>query len=170
VIGPALVRDMERGDAAVVLRLAGDFSREVGLAPPDMAPSDFARAALADPPLFRVFVAEPGAGGAPLGYLLLSFGFELRSGAMGGRMEDLYVAPRGRGKGLGRGLMAAATRLVAARGGRWLEWRAAADDDAALAFYRRIGARPAVGRTLYLGPEKAVGLARGLDPDKVTLR
>ncbi|MEM6491881.1 MAG: GNAT family N-acetyltransferase [Pseudomonadota bacterium] len=170
MIGPALVRDMERGDAAAVLRLAADFSQETGLSPPEITPTDFARAAMAEPPLFQVFVAEPPDGGAPVGYLLLTFAFELRSGAKGGRMEDLYVAPRHRRRGVGRGLMAAATRAISADGGRWLEWRAAADDDAALAFYGRIGAKPAAGRTLYLGPESVASLARRIDRDRISLR
>lgn len=163
-----VVREMERGDAAAVLRLATAFSEESGVAAPTLAPADLAREALRAPPLFTVLVAEPHAGGAPVGYLLLTYAFELHSGAPGGRMEDLYVAPRVRQRGVGRGLMAAATRRVLAIGGRWLEWRAA-DGPAAMAFYRSVGARQAQGRVLYLGPAETQGLARTLDPARVSI-
>lgn len=164
-----LIREMERGDAAAVLRLAASFSQETGVAAPEIAPTDFARMALAEPPLFLVFVAEPNAGGAPVGYLMLTFAFELRSGAPGGRMEDLYVAPAQRRKGVGRGLMAAAGKAITARGGRWMEWRASGDDAKTMAFYHAVGARAAAGRVLYLGPGETRGLARSIDPDRVAL-
>ena len=160
---------MDRGDAAAVLRLAAAFSQENGVAAPDISPTDFWRQSDRDPPLFVVFVAEPQQGGAPVGYILVTFAFELRSAAMGGRMEDLYVTPRARRSGVGRGLMAAATRLIAQRGGRWLEWRAAAKDGDALMFYRRVGARAAAGRVLYLGPAETHGLVRSVDKSRIAL-
>lgn len=165
-----LIREMARGDAAAVLRLAAAFSQESGVSAPAIAPTEFARMALADAPLFEVFVAEPHAGGAPVGYLLLTFAFELRSGAPGGRMEDLYVAPAQRRKGVGRGLVAAAGQAITARGGRWMEWRVAGEDANAMAFYTTIGARAAAGRVFYLGPGETRGLARAVDPHKVDLR
>ncbi len=57
-------------------------------------------------------------------------------------LEDLYVAPAMRGFGLGRLLLGAAAREALARNCCALDWLVLDWNQAALAFYRRAGAKP----------------------------
>jgi GNAT superfamily N-acetyltransferase len=55
-------------------------------------------------------------------------------------LEDLYVHPRFRASGVGRGLLTELARLTVERGGARLEWHRAAWNEPALRFYAGIGA------------------------------
>ncbi len=55
-------------------------------------------------------------------------------------LEDLYVRPAHRGKGIGRALLAAVAQVAAARGCGRLEWSVLDWNAPALAFYRGMGA------------------------------
>jgi ribosomal protein S18 acetylase RimI-like enzyme len=65
-----------------------------------------------------------------------------RRGAGVARLYSLAVAPRARGRGVGRGLLDAALGLAAAAGGERLGLEVRADNRTALALYREAGFRP----------------------------
>jgi GNAT superfamily N-acetyltransferase len=90
-------------------------------------------------PAFLGFIAESA--GAPVGYLIASWVFEVEHGEPMLYVSDLYVAPALRGGGLGRALMAAAGRLALEAGRRHLVWAVLKQNEAAFAFYRRLGAK-----------------------------
>ena len=81
-------------------------------------------------------------------------------GAKGVYLQDLYVVPEARGRGIGRALMAAVARACQADGGCYLFWNALERNHAGRAFYRRIGAREEPVVTLSLQPDALRRLAR----------
>src|SRR3954465_1441307 len=93
---------------------------------------------LSDPSLGRVFVLEAD-GGAPAGYLVLTFGFSLEFGGRNALLDELYVAPAHRGQGLGPQALAAADELCRELGIRAIHLVVERYKDAAQALYRRVG-------------------------------
>ena len=55
-------------------------------------------------------------------------------------MNDLYVAPEGRGSGAAEAMIEACRRECAAHGARKLTWQTAPDNERAQRVYDRIGA------------------------------
>jgi ribosomal protein S18 acetylase RimI-like enzyme len=55
-------------------------------------------------------------------------------------MNDLYVAPGVRGRGVGRSLIQACAREARAHGADRLGWQTAPDNDQAQALYESVGA------------------------------
>ncbi|MEO6501635.1 MAG: GNAT family N-acetyltransferase [Jatrophihabitantaceae bacterium] len=76
-------------------------------------------------------------------WLLDSFSGE---GCEGIFLKDLYVRPDHRGRGLGRGLLAALAAESCQRGFARLEWSVAEWNMPAIGFYRSLGAPPRGGR------------------------
>jgi GNAT superfamily N-acetyltransferase len=64
-------------------------------------------------------------------------------------LEDIFVFPRWRGRGLGRRLFQAVARLAAERGCGRFEWAVLDWNEPAIRFYERAGARRHQGWTIY---------------------
>ncbi|MDR3161491.1 MAG: GNAT family N-acetyltransferase, partial [Spirochaetaceae bacterium] len=87
--------------------------------------------------------------GQPAGFALYFYTFSTFLGKPGIYIEDLFVKPELRGKGLGKLLLSAiARRAVEERCGR-LEWACLNWNEPSIAFYRRCGARPLDEWTTY---------------------
>jgi GNAT superfamily N-acetyltransferase len=93
---------------------------------------------------FRRFVApsEDGrllaardAGGVILGYACLYWHFSSLQAVETVLMNDLYVAPEARGRGIGRALIEASAAVARERGAAWLEWATAPDNHTAQRLY-----------------------------------
>ncbi len=79
-------------------------------------------------------------------------------------LEDLYVAPRFRGSGAGRALLAELARLTVERGGARLEWHRASWNEPALRFYEGLGAELLPDDRLHrLSGAALQELARGME-------
>ena len=63
-------------------------------------------------------------------------------GRRGLYLEDLYVRPAARGRGYGRGLLAALARIAVARGCGRMEWAVLDWNELAMKSYQRAGAKP----------------------------
>lgn len=79
--------------------------------------------------------------GQVVGYAIYFFTFSSFVGRPGIWLEDLYVRPQFRQRGLGRGLIEAVARIGAARNCGRFEWTALNWNQRALEFYRDLGAR-----------------------------
>jgi len=66
-------------------------------------------------------------------------------------LEDLFVEPKERGRGTGRALLAGVARIALERGCRALDWLVLDWNRTSIAFYERLGARPADGGWLEYG-------------------
>ena len=96
----------------------------------------------AHPALFG-HVAEVGGAGAErtvVGCALWFLNFSTWRGVHGIYLEDLYVRPDQRGRGLGRALLAALAQVCVRRGYGRLEWSVLDWNEPSIAFYRALGA------------------------------
>jgi GNAT superfamily N-acetyltransferase len=106
---------------------------------------------------FRVLLAEDA--GRTLGYALFYPSYDSEHAARGLYLQDLFVVPEARRRGVGRALMAAVARACQADGGCYLFWNALESNRAARTFYRRIGGREEPVVTLSLQPDALRRLA-----------
>lgn len=64
-------------------------------------------------------------------------------------LEDLYVQPAFRGKGIGKGLLTAVAKQAVTRNCGRMEWSVLDWNQPAIDFYESLGARPMSGWTVY---------------------
>ena len=99
--------------------------------------------------------------GQAVGFALFFHNFSTFLGRPGIYLEDLFVMPEHRSKGIGRLLLASLARLAVERGCGRLEWAVLDWNREAIRFYERLGARPNSDWTIYrLTGEALSGLAR----------
>ncbi len=80
-------------------------------------------------------------GAKPIGVALFFHNFSTFRGAPGLYLEDLFVEPEWRGRGVGRKLLAHLAAVAVERHCHRLEWSVLDWNDSAIAFYRQAGAR-----------------------------
>jgi GNAT superfamily N-acetyltransferase len=73
--------------------------------------------------------------GAILGYACLYWHFSSLQATETVLMNDLFVAPAARGRGVGRALIEASAAVARERGAAWLEWATAPDNHTAQRLY-----------------------------------
>jgi GNAT superfamily N-acetyltransferase len=132
------IRPARPDDAEAVVAMTHALNEHDKRTPVLMDAATFRRDGFAEPPAFRVFVAEDEAG-ALIGYTLWYPEYDALGARRGAFMEDLWVDPSARGSGLARRLMAAIARENASAGGRYLAWMAKKDNAVANAFYAKVG-------------------------------
>jgi GNAT superfamily N-acetyltransferase len=87
--------------------------------------------------------------GEPVGFALFFHNFSTFLGLPGVYLEDLFVIPEQRGRGIGRALLKELARLAVERGCGRLEWSVLDWNSDAISFYERLGARPNSEWTVY---------------------
>jgi GNAT superfamily N-acetyltransferase len=78
----------------------------------------------------------------PVGFALFFHNFSTFHGKPGIYLEDLFVRPHARGRGIGKRLLAWLARAARERGCARLEWGVLDWNAPAIAFYRSLGAIP----------------------------
>ena len=76
------------------------------------------------------------------GFALFFHNFSTFLGRPGLYLEDLFVRPEARGKGIGRELLEYLANLTMTRGWARLEWRVLDWNEPSIAFYKKLGAEP----------------------------
>jgi GNAT superfamily N-acetyltransferase len=87
--------------------------------------------------------------GASAGFALFFHNFSTFLGRPGIYLEDLYVKPKFRGRGIGRALLTHLARLAKERGCGRLEWAVLDWNEPAIKLYKSIGAVPMDEWTVY---------------------
>jgi GNAT superfamily N-acetyltransferase len=87
--------------------------------------------------------------GEPAGFALFFHNFSTFLGRRGLYLEDLFVRPAFRGRGVGRALLARLAALARARGCGRFEWSVLDWNEPAIGFYRALGAVPMEHWTVY---------------------
>jgi GNAT superfamily N-acetyltransferase len=143
-----LIRPAEPGDEDQLLALIqalAEYEREpdaVRTTPSDLAVALFPAQG---EPLAHAFVAEwqePDADPAVFGLAIWFVTFSTWTGRHGIWLEDLFVAPSGRGCGAGKALLAELAAECHRRGYARLDWAVLDWNAPAQDFYRSLGARP----------------------------
>ncbi|MFY0680107.1 MAG: GNAT family N-acetyltransferase [Thalassovita sp.] len=75
---------------------------------------------------------------APIGYTVISFGWSLELGGMDGFVDEIYVRPGVRGRGIGSEVLTALPKALAGAGLKALHLEVKRDDDDTQRFYRRL--------------------------------
>ena len=124
-------------DIPQLVELMTDFYAEAGYPlPADAATRTFA-GLLADPRLGRVWMME--ADGEPAGYVVLTVSFSMEYGGLRGFVDDLFVRPGFRGRGLAAAALAELRRTAEEMGVRALLVEVGPQNDIARRVYQRIG-------------------------------
>lgn len=100
----------------------------------------------AQPLVEAIFAYE---GSEPVGLAVFYYTYSTFASSRGLYLEDLYVKPEARGKGVARELLAYLSRLGMEQGCSRMDWAVLDWNELAKGFYRRIGARPIEGWTVY---------------------
>lgn len=101
---------------------------------------------LGEPRLGAIWVAEES--GRLIGYVVAVSMLSLEHGGVMAEIDELFVLPEARSRGVGAQLLTAAEAGLAARGCVRLQLQLAADNAAARAFYQRHGYLARDGRRL----------------------
>ncbi len=128
----------DAGTIAALVRELADYEKLLHEA--RATDEDFRRELTAENPVIRVLIAEWS--GEPVGFALYFFNFSTFVGRAGLYLEDLFVRPALRGKGVGRALLRALARIARERNCGRMEWAVLDWNEPALKFYRTLDARP----------------------------
>jgi GNAT superfamily N-acetyltransferase len=112
----------------------------------EVAPSDedllvMSRALIADPVREGMQLLARDESGRPIGFATIYWTWSTTRAARIGVMNDLFVAPGGRGTGAADALIAACRERCRSHGAAVLAWRTALDNHRAQAVYDRVGGR-----------------------------
>jgi GNAT superfamily N-acetyltransferase len=133
------IRPAAPDDAPLVLALIKELADYERLAHEVDATEDDIRAALSgENP--RVFAELAAWDGEPAGFALWFYNFSTFRGRHGIYLEDLFVRPAMRGRGIGRALLSRLARRCVAEGLPRLEWWVLDWNEPAIRFYRSLGA------------------------------
>jgi GNAT superfamily N-acetyltransferase len=145
---PVTVRPASAADVPQILafiRALADYERLLDRV---VATEDGLREALFGPrPYAEVVLAEDG--GGAVGFALFFHTFSTFLGQPGIYLEDLFVVPEARGRGVGRALLTHLARLAIARRCGRVEWAVLGWNTPAIRFYESLGARPNEEWTVY---------------------
>jgi GNAT superfamily N-acetyltransferase len=91
-------------------------------------------------PWAEVVIARVGS--QPVGFAVWFFSYSTFLARPGLHLEDLFVLPQWRGRGIGRALLAHLAKIAVARECGRMEWSVLDWNEPAIRFYRSIGAIP----------------------------
>ena len=95
--------------------------------------------------------------GATAGFALFFHNFSTWHGRRGLYLEDLFVRPAMRGRGIGRALLCELARIAMARGCARMEWAVLDWNTPSIEFYRSLGAVPMDEWTIFRLTGPAIG-------------
>jgi GNAT superfamily N-acetyltransferase len=134
------IRPARPGDEATVLAFIRELAEYEKLLDSVVATQDSLRGALFGPNP-RVFCDIAEENGEPAGFALWFYNHSTFMARHGIYLEDLFVRPRFRGKGIGKALLANLAARVVREGCGRLEWAVLDWNAPSIAFYEGLGAR-----------------------------
>jgi GNAT superfamily N-acetyltransferase len=135
-IRPAIPGDIPQ--ILTFIRELAEYEREPDAARASHA--DLLRDGFSEPRRFHCLIAEQG--NEPAGFALYFYSYSTWVGRAGIYLEDLFVRPIFRGKGIGKALLSRVAAAAVAEGCARLEWAVLDWNQPAIDFYHRMGATP----------------------------
>jgi GNAT superfamily N-acetyltransferase len=133
------VSTVGEAELAELLPLVRGYADFYEVSPSDEALLELSRALIADPEREGMqFLARDGDGRA-IGFATVYWLWSTTTATRIGLMNDLYVAPEGRGSGAAEALIERCRAACRGRGASKLTWQTAKDNARAQAVYDRIG-------------------------------
>jgi ribosomal protein S18 acetylase RimI-like enzyme len=130
------------GDAASIALLLHDFNTEFSEPTPGVAAlTEYARALLEREEMTVLLAEQPGDGSGvgPGAIALIRFRPSVWTGALEAHLQELYVAPPLRGRGIGRALLEATMATAREAGATGIDLNTGTTDTAARALYESCG-------------------------------
>lgn len=142
------MRPAEKRDVGVIMGFIKELAEYEGLAHEVVADEvSLERSLFGEHPVAEALIAEFET--TPIGFALYFPTFSTFVGRPGLYLEDLYVRPNMRGKGVGTLLLQHVARLARERGCGRLEWSVLNWNKPAIRFYEALGARAMDDWTVY---------------------
>jgi GNAT superfamily N-acetyltransferase len=138
------IRAAEPSDIPVILhfiRSLALYEREPEAV--ETTEADLLRDGFGAHPRFECLIAEEGAQGQtrPVGFALYFYNYSTWRGRAGIHLEDLFVMPECRGRGIGKGLLTRVAARAVEQGFDRLRWDVLEWNQTAIDFYQSSGAR-----------------------------
>jgi GNAT superfamily N-acetyltransferase len=161
--GRLVLRDAEEADRPLLLRFVRALAEYEKLAAEAIATeADFRRFLFGEPRRAEALIAEAAA--EPVGFAVWFYSFSTFRGRPSLHVEDVFVEPAARGRGIGRAIFRDLARRALLAGCGRMEWSVLDWNAPSIAFYRSLGAEPRRGWTTQrLTGEALSALAQGRD-------
>ena len=153
------LRTATERDVPLILSFVRELAEYERLSHEVVATEELLRASLfGERPAAEVVIGNYG--DEPAGFALFFHNFSTFLGRPGIYLEDLYVTPSFRGRGVGRTMLAYLAKLAKKRDCRRMEWSVLDWNEPAIKLYKRIGATPMDDWTVFRVTEETLhGLA-----------
>jgi GNAT superfamily N-acetyltransferase len=153
------IRKAEVGDVPVILGFIQSLAEYERLRDSCVATEEKLRATLfSEKPAAEVIIASSD--GEPMGFALFFHNYSTFLAQQGIYLEDLFVKPGARGRGVGFALLSELARIAVERQCGRLEWAVLDWNELAIDFYKRIGAVPLDDWTTFrMTGDSLIGLA-----------
>jgi GNAT superfamily N-acetyltransferase len=135
-----VITRVSEGDLPDLLPLVRAYCDFYEVAPADDDLLALSRALIADPECEGVQLLAREDGGRAIGFATVYWSWATTSAERIGVMNDLYVAPEGRGTGVAEALIEACREHCREHGAGKLTWQTAPDNERAQRVYDRVGA------------------------------
>jgi GNAT superfamily N-acetyltransferase len=142
------IRKARAGDEALILAFIRELAQYEKLLYAVVAREEDVRAALFGPNP-RVFCDIAEVEGEAAGFALWFYTYSTFLARHGIYLEDLFVRPPFRGRGIGKGLMLNLAKRAREEGCGRLEWAVLDWNKPSIDFYQSLGARPVKGWQVY---------------------
>ncbi|WP_417727388.1 GNAT family N-acetyltransferase [Roseovarius sp.] len=119
-----------------LLPLVAAFHDEAGISQTDTNRRAALLPMLEGSPHGVVYLIGPGR--APIGYIVISFGWSVEFGGLDGYVDEFYIRPGVRGRGIGSEVMTSLPKALAGAGLKALHLEVRRDNDKALKLYEKL--------------------------------
>lgn len=161
---PFTIRPARRDDAETLANLIRELAVYEKLeAHAKATPDDLRRHLFGRKPVAEALIAEVG--GRPVGFAIFFTTFSTFRGQPGLYLEDLFVEPEHRGRGIGTALLTTIAKLAVDRDYGRFEWSVLAWNAPAIAFYKTLGAWSMDEWTIYRVDGDAMARLAALAPE-----
>lgn len=135
-----VIRETSEADAPLILEFIRGIAEYEKLSHAVVATEESLRESLFRQRAAEVLIAELDS--EPVAFAVFFHNFSTFVGRRGLYLEDLFVKPEYRGRGVGRALLKHLARIAVERGCGRMEWIVLDWNAPAIKFYEQIGARP----------------------------
>ncbi|MDF2594118.1 MAG: hypothetical protein K0R69_459 [Clostridia bacterium] len=158
------VRFAEPEDIELILYFIKELAKYEDLLDQVVATEEVLHKWLFEQKAAEVIIGEYG--GRPIGFMLFFHNFSTFLGKAGIYLEDLYIEPHMRGKGLGKKMLKHLAQVALERSCGRLEWWCLDWNKSSIGFYKSLGAMPMDEWTVYRVSDEALQKLAGEDDKK----
>ena len=123
-----------------LLRLVADFHLEEGITQDDETRRVALMPLLEGSPHGAIYLIGPGR--APIGYVILSFGWSVEFAGLDGMIDEIYIRPGVRGRGIGSEVLNSLPKALAGAGLKALHLEVGRDNERARKLYQKLKFTP----------------------------